>query len=224
MLLLAADTSGRNGSLALARVSAGQSSIEVIDVAPLASGTFSDQLVPQIATLLTHHGFGKSDLAAFAVVSGPGSFTGLRVGLAAIKALGDVLRKPIAAVSLLEAVASSGPNRKRILAALDAGRGDIYLGDYEMEPHPRMLSEGLLTRDESLAEAAGKMVVTPDAVLAGIFRLAGIHCDQIALPDSATIARLGWQHILRGETVGPEALEANYIRRTDAEIFSPPKR
>src|SRR5437868_15059114 len=103
MVLLALDTSGREGSLALARVTPGQAEVEVVEVVPLAGGTFSAQLIPQIAAALEKHGFRKSDFAGFAVVSGPGSFTGLRVGLAAVKALAEILRKPIAAVSLLEA-------------------------------------------------------------------------------------------------------------------------
>ena len=86
----------------------GQSEIDVLEVVPLTGGAFSAQLVPQIAALLEKHGHSKSDLGAFAVASGPGSFTGLRVGLAAIKALAEALQKPIAAISLLEAVACGG--------------------------------------------------------------------------------------------------------------------
>src|ERR1700675_5147311 len=138
MLLLAIDTSGKNGSIALARVSPGQSGIETLEVVSLDGGAFSAQLVPQIAKLLEKHGCSKNDLAAFAVVSGPGSFTGLRVGLAAIKALAEALKKPIAAVSILEAVAWSSKARGRVLGALDAGRGDVYVGDYELEPHVHM--------------------------------------------------------------------------------------
>jgi tRNA threonylcarbamoyladenosine biosynthesis protein TsaB len=227
-LLLAVDTSGKNGSLALARVTQGQSAneISVLEVVPLAGGAFSAQLVPQIAALLEKHGYGKNDLEAFAVASGPGSFTGLRVGLAAIKALAEALQKPIAAVSLLEAVACSGAAPGRVLAALDAGRGDVYAGDYELGPQlPTsvfMHSERLLSREEFVAESQGKAVITPDAALAKIIRAAGIQVALIDYPDSAVIARLGWEHLQRGQTVRPEELEANYIRHSDAEIFSKP--
>ena len=105
MLLLAVHTSGKNGSLALARVTAGRPEAGIVEAVPLAGGTFSAQLIPQISALLEKHGFSKKDLAAFAAVSGPGSFTGLRVGLAAIKGLAEGLQKPVATVSLLEAVA-----------------------------------------------------------------------------------------------------------------------
>jgi|SRR5580658_324977 tRNA threonylcarbamoyladenosine biosynthesis protein TsaB len=231
MLILAADTSGKQGSIALAECGA-PDTCAVIEVLPLAGGAFSAQLVPQIAALLEKHGHTKSDLGALAVVSGPGSFTGLRVGLAAIKALAEALQKPIVAVSLLEAVGCSGVLKGsahgRVLSALDAGRGDVYVGDYELGPSIRMNvqmhSEGLLSREEFLAEAKGKAVVTPDAGLAGAVGAAGIQVEQIEYPDSGLIARLGWEHLQRGDTVRPEELEANYLRHSDAEIFSKPAR
>ena len=223
MLLLAADTSGKNGSIGLARVAAGEPDVEILEIVPLAGGTFSAQLVPQISALLAKHGHSKSEIEAFAAVSGPGSFTGLRVGLAAIKALAEVLRKPIVTVSLLEAVACSSLNAGRVLAALDAGREQVYLGDYEVGPRPKMFSEQLLTRDEFLAASEGKTVTTPDGPLAEIARAAGIEVHHVAYPSGDVIARLGWSHFLHGETISPEDLDANYIRRSDAEIFSQPK-
>jgi tRNA threonylcarbamoyladenosine biosynthesis protein TsaB len=224
MLLLAVDTSGKNGSLALARTAPDQreSEISVLAVVPLAGGVFSAQLVPQIAALLKKHGHSKSDLGAFVVASGPGSFTGLRVGLAAIKALAEALQKPIVAISMLEAVACSGAARGRVLAALDAGRGDVYAGDYELDPQVLMHSERLLNREEFLADARGKAVVTPDAALAETVRAAGILVELIDYPNAGAIARLGWEHLQRGQTVRPEELEANYLRHSDAEIFSKP--
>lgn len=244
-LLLSVDTSGRNGSLALARVSADQIGIDICEVVGLTGGAFSAQLVPQIAALLKKYGYSKSDLSAFAVVTGPGSFTGLRVGLAAVKALAEVLQKPIAAISLLEAIAWSSrlyvDGRVRVLAALDAGRGEVYSGDYELEPCElevqvrmkiRKVSERLLSREEfvaelSVAEATRKTVVTPDAALADYLRTegsaSGIRIAQIEYPNSGVIVRLGWEHLRRGEAVPAEALEANYIRHSDAEIFSKPK-
>jgi tRNA threonylcarbamoyladenosine biosynthesis protein TsaB len=235
-LLLATDTSGKNGGIALALVTLGLSDVEIVEVVPLAGGAFSAQLVPQIGALLEKHGYRKSDLAAFAVVSGPGSFTGLRVGLAAIKALAEALQKPIAAISLLEAVAWSGTVHGiapgRILAALDAGRGDVYVGDYELGPRLRMRSERLLSREEFMAEAMAaetksvegtqKQVVTPDAVLAAMVQDAGMQAELIKYPNAGVIARLGWERLQRGQTVRPEELEANYIRHSDAEIFSKP--
>ena len=223
MILLAIDTSGKDGGIALARApedARAPSDLEILDVIPLEGGTFSAQLVPQIAGLLAGHGLNKEDIDFFAAASGPGSFTGLRVGLAAIKALAEVLGKPIAAVSRLEALARAAAIQGTVIAALDAGRGEVYTGIYQIEDGAHMQSERLLTNAELFAEAAGRVMVTPDARLAEMARAAGLRVDQVALPRSDAIARLGWEKIQKGETVSPEGLEANYIRRSDAEIFA----
>jgi tRNA threonylcarbamoyladenosine biosynthesis protein TsaB len=219
MLLLAADTSGKHGTIALARCGPG-TACNVVEVVPLEGGTFSAQLVPQIAALLAKHNFNKSDLDGFAVVSGPGSFTGVRVGLAAIKALAEVLGKPIAAVSLLEAIAVAGGVPGRVTAVMDGGRGELYAGEYEvLEDAGRLLGERLLSRAELLETAIGSTVVTADRALAAGAKGAGLPVQTIELPRSDVIARLGWQKIRAGRTVSPEALDANYIR-ISSQIFS----
>jgi tRNA threonylcarbamoyladenosine biosynthesis protein TsaB len=233
MLLLAIDTSGKNGSIALATIAHSHTRVEVIEVVPLDGGAFSAQLVPQIAHLLEKHGRSKNDLCGFAVVSGPGSFTGLRVGLAAIKALAEVLKQPIAAISLLEAVARGSASRGCLLAALDAGRREVYVGDYEIDSgNPATVSihsERLLSWERFLAEARGaksnsKAIVTPDSMLAEALRNDGIQVELIEYPNGGVIARLGWERLQRGETVLPEELRADYLGHSDAEIFSRPPR
>jgi tRNA threonylcarbamoyladenosine biosynthesis protein TsaB len=220
MLLLSTDTSGRQGSIALARATDGDQ-VEVIEVVPLAGGMFSAELVPQVAALLAKHGFTKKDIGGFAVASGPGSFTGLRVGLAAIKALAEVLAKPIAAVSLLEATALAGGVDGKVLAVLDAGRGDVYAGEYQIEgDSARFLAERLLSVEEVLADKRGATLVTSDQALAASARASGLAISLLEPVNAAAIARLGWKKIQAGDTVAPEQLEANYIRRTDAEIFA----
>jgi tRNA threonylcarbamoyladenosine biosynthesis protein TsaB len=223
MLLLATDTSGKHGSIALARAEDAltkSSKVEVIEVVPLAGGTFSAQLVPQIAALLAKHGLTKNDIGGFVVASGPGSFTGLRVGLAAIKALAEILGKPIAAVSLLEAAAVTSGLQGNVTALLDAGRGEVFVGEYEVAGDSvRVVAERLLSRKEVWAGARSKLV-TADAALANDAQRAGLSILTLEAVDAGTIARLGWRKILRGESVAPDELEANYIRRSDAEIFA----
>jgi tRNA threonylcarbamoyladenosine biosynthesis protein TsaB len=220
MLLLVTDTSGKNGSVALVQAEHA-SGVALIEVAALAGGTFSAQLVPQIAGLLAKHGLGKADIDAFVVVSGPGSFTGLRVGLAAIKALAEILGKPIVPVSLLEVVAVAGQTFGRVIAVLDAGRGDVYAGEYDVTGDSANLQpERLLSKDEFLSAASQMVVVTPNELLAGMAKEAGLSVVGIETPDTGKIARLGWRKLQRGEVVSPEQLEANYVRRTDAEIFA----
>jgi tRNA threonylcarbamoyladenosine biosynthesis protein TsaB len=248
MLLLVIDTSGKQGSVALVRAgeSADASKVETIGVAPLTGGTFSAQLVPQIAGLLAQHGLSKHDIGAFVVVSGPGSFTGLRVGLAAIKALAEILHKPIIPVSRLEVVAcdamfvaggSEGSAEPKIFpfaVALDAGRGQVFVGEFHFDLPASSRSgtvkgtrESLLTLPElaklKCAESL-RWVASPDAAVLDFLNAnllpphpSGVY--SVAQPNCAAIARLGWRKLQAGESVSPEQLEANYMRRSDAEMF-----
>jgi len=217
MLILGADTSGKNGSIALLRFGEGEP--QTLDLVPLEGGTFSAQLVPQISALLKKHGIKKEDFDAFAVASGPGSFTGLRVGLAAIKALAEVLDKPIAAVSRLEVIARSAEISGEVIAALEAGRNQVYAGFYTLEKgRSELVSEDLLSLPEFLSNAAGHPVITPDAKLAENARSRQLQTIFIPLPQADAIARLGHEKIQAGQTISPEALDATYIRLSDAEI------
>lgn len=252
MLILAADTSGKHGSIALvecASASTGPKAVNredrqektsspqsvtrrTLGLMPLEGGTFSAQLVPQIAELLSANGLDKNSIDAFAVVSGPGSFTGLRVGLAAIKALAEILQKPIAAVSVLEAIAfelsfdqSHRHARQNFLIALDAGRKEAYVGEYQSgERFPLCASESLLTFDE-LASRAGNIrlpIQTPDETLDQYFSESGdVRVSRIQRPDAAAFAGIGYEKLIAGKTVSPLELDANYIRRADAEIKRP---
>jgi len=219
MILLVVDTSGKNGSVALARADEGN--VSMIEVAPLTGGTFSAQLVPLIAALLSKHGISKTDIGAFIAVAGPGSFTGLRVGLAAVKALAEILHQPIVPVSLLEAVALASGALGKVVSALDAGRGEVYVGEYEVSAESALLlREQVLPKHEFLSTASGKTVSTPDATLAEMALAAGL---SLCLTDPVTIdatARLGWRKLQAGENVSPEQLDASYMRRSDAEMFT----
>jgi tRNA threonylcarbamoyladenosine biosynthesis protein TsaB len=218
MLLLVTDTSGRNGTVALAR--AENDDVQIVEVVPLAGGMFSAQLVPQIAALLQNQGFSKTQIDAFIVVSGPGSFTGLRVGLAAIKALAEILQKPIVPVSLLELVASDSRAQGNMVVALDGGRREVFFGAYKVAGESiQVLREELLSQADFVAAARDSTVLTPDAALATIAREAGLTVVTAQPPDSEMTARFGWQKLQAGATVPPEQLEANYMRRSDAEMF-----
>ncbi|HEY6765265.1 MAG TPA: tRNA (adenosine(37)-N6)-threonylcarbamoyltransferase complex dimerization subunit type 1 TsaB [Candidatus Sulfotelmatobacter sp.] len=224
MIVLSVDTSGKQGSIALARADS-CINCDVIETAALEGGTFSAQLVPQIASLLTKHGFSKSDIEAFVVVSGPGSFTGLRVGLAVVKALAEALKKPIAAVSLLETIAIAAGWKGRVIAALDAGRDEAYVGQYEVEGDTGagmaiMIGEELLTQAELFARVGGLQFVTTDSKLSEAAARAGVSAMLIGGRNAGSVAALGWRKIIRGEIILPEDLEANYIRRTDAELLA----
>ncbi|HEX3739529.1 MAG TPA: tRNA (adenosine(37)-N6)-threonylcarbamoyltransferase complex dimerization subunit type 1 TsaB [Terriglobales bacterium] len=223
MLILGVDTSGRDGSIALVKFE--QGSARTLEVVRLEGGTFSAQLVPQISDMLKRHGLTKRDLDGFAAVSGPGSFTGLRVGLAAIKALGEVLQKPVAAVSLLEAVARLSALQGDVMAALDAGRGEVYAADFQISGSQTTIShERLLTLAEFVSENKHRQIVTPEEKIAEFMRQESLRVIQIDRPRADFIARIGFEKIYAGEIIAPEALDANYIRRSDAEIKKPGDR
>ena len=221
MLLLSIDTSGKSGGITLAEGDEG--SFRIITSSAIAGGTFSAQLVPTLSSMLENHGFTANDVGGFVAVSGPGSFTGLRVGLSAIKGLAEVLQKPIATVSLLEALAVSSERQGRIAAALDAGREEIFWGVYDIRSqNAATMEEQLLSHVEffDAAKNAGSPLVTSDPTIFDLAHRAGIAAQKVERPGSETVARIGLHKLLAGETVGVEDLDENYIRLSDAEIFS----
>ena len=152
MLVVAVDTSGRNGSVALCRGDSGGS--EVLQLSTLEGGTYSERLLPEIAELLVRAKVAKTQLDVLVVVDGPGSFTGLRVGLSTVKAFCEVLKKPLVVVSMLEALAVHYGNEGEIVTTvLDAGRGEMYLGEYEVGGHgARPARESIAKVDEFVAQ------------------------------------------------------------------------
>ena len=135
MLLLVTDTSGKIGNVALVRAEDGSDSNDMSSDRSLAPGrgNFLRAACPADRGAARRSiDFSKTDIDALSWSSGPGSFTGLRVGLAAIKALAEILAKPIVPVSLLEVVAVASGREGKIEAVLEAGRGDVYAGQYEI--------------------------------------------------------------------------------------------
>ena len=126
VLVLALDTSSPSGSLAVLRDE------KVIGVVSTATGeVYSSRMFRELEFLLGELSLRMEEFELFAVAAGPGSFTGLRVGLAAVKGWAEVYRKPIAAVSALEAVAvQARSNAALIVPVLDARRGQLYFGLY----------------------------------------------------------------------------------------------
>ena len=221
MLTLAIDTSGPSGGITLAEADKG--SFRVIESAAIAGGTFSAQLIPTLAALLKKHGYGVKDLGGLAAASGPGSFTGLRVGLSAIKGLAETLHRPIATVSVLEALASLADRTGTIASAIDAGRKEIFLGLYKKSNGALIKQrEELLTQQDFLARLGTDrpaVIITSDPALAELVSSSHSAVLVVMPPGSEVMARIGAVKLLAGETVSVEALDANYLRRSDAEIF-----
>lgn len=226
MLVVAIDSSGRHGSIALCRGDVDR--FEVLQLTPLEGGTYSAVLMPRIAEALANHNINKTEIDGFVAVSGPGSFTGLRVGLSTVKALCEVLHKPLAIVSMLEAIALVyGKEGQTVTTLLDAGRGEAFAGEYQVAAgHARPLREyiGKLEAIQANITALATPILTPDAKVAEVLRSDGVRMSMVEAVRADEIGRIGIRKLLAGETVDPETTDANYIRRSDAEIFSTPKR
>jgi tRNA threonylcarbamoyladenosine biosynthesis protein TsaB len=216
MLLLAVDTSGRHGGITLAR--ADNDRFEVIESASIEGGTFSAELIPQIAQELTNHSLTPQQLQGLVVVTGPGSFTGLRVGLTAVKGLAEVLSVPIATVTALEVLLAAPNQQNETMAVIDAGRGEVYARLKRAE----FCEEVLLAISEAaeLAKSSNARIVTADAKLASKFTDAVV----IEYCSSEVAARIGFKKLLAGETVDVLVLDANYIRKSEAEYMQKLKR
>jgi tRNA threonylcarbamoyladenosine biosynthesis protein TsaB len=209
-LILAVDTTREYGSLALARGS------ELIGVMGLHSVTgFSTTLFGHMQELLAGHGVTLREIDCFAAASGPGSFTGVRVGLSAVKGLAEALGKPAVAVSNLEAVARFGSGWLRA-PLLDARRGDVYGGLYDDAGRP-VAGELVAKLDVwrgTLPE--GVTYISPDDFAAALPHVPFVRAPQAL---AGVVAQIAAERYARGEALDPVALDANYVRRSDAELF-----
>lgn len=227
MLICAIDTSGREGSLALAE--GNQRSFELLHLAPIAGRTYSARLIPMLSDSLAKTEKQKSEIGLLVVASGPGSFTGLRVGLSTVKALAEVMPVPVVAISVLEAIAFAAKKQGVVFTALDAQRNEVYVGEYDATD-----SAGIKTVHEALtpvpdflkwlsARNPVPVTYTPDGAIQASIKQSGSPAEHICRPTADLYARFGLQKYFAGDIVSIETLDANYIRRSDAEIFSAPK-
>src|SRR5579875_3021412 len=123
MRVLGMDTCGVEGSVALAEVEGQQ--LRLREQRQLAGRSCAEMLMPAIRALLETQGLAVKDLNAIVVVRGPGSFTGVRVGLSTAKGLAQAAALPVIGLSRLQVMAHAAGSRA---AALDAGRGEVYFG------------------------------------------------------------------------------------------------
>jgi tRNA threonylcarbamoyladenosine biosynthesis protein TsaB len=229
MKILLIDTCGATGSIALVGAASSPAT------ASLPGRSAAERLVPAIHSLAASSGISLAELDAVAVVHGPGSFTGERVGLSAAKGLCHALNLPLVAISRLAVLASlaqppdrvphsSRPHRDEwvhhVHALLDAGRGEFYSGLYA---NGLCLREALIPRDQLLAEAGREpqqlFVVCEPTVAQSIAELAP---QLVAEPTAADALPLALARIQQRAFDDPATIDANYLRRTDAEIFAKP--
>jgi len=207
-VILAIDTTSEFGSMALVEESgsvAGELSMRSPD-------GFSHVLYGHLRAFLDAHALRLGDISCLACAAGPGSFTGVRVGMAAVKGLAEATGKPATAVSNLQALACFGELPLRA-TLLDARRGDIfgavYNGALEI-----VRPEVVIKLDEWLATLPKENI---EIVSNQTFP--GIPLREAPRELAPAIGRIAAQRLQRGEAGDPALLDANYVRRSDAELF-----
>jgi len=196
----------------------------------------------QLEFLLRELSLTMDDFDLFTVANGPGSFTGLRVGLTAVKGWAEVHGKPIAAVSTLEAVAvQSRSGVGRLVPVLDARRGQVYFAFYQRATslqHSTPTLEGreqvgapaeLVQQLESGWNGTDVTIATPvpELVRVSLSRCetgqeapgqGRVRIEEVSPVLAPYIGRLGASHAEQGRLTDPLKLDANYIRPSDAEV------
>ena len=231
-MILAVDTSSPSGSLALLR------DTTVLGWQVSSDEPYSAGLLRDTKELLHCSHMSLEEIELFAVNAGPGSFTGLRVGLTTVKAWAEVWQRPIAAVSGLEAMAiqasrSAAPD-SAIAAVLDARRGQIFGGLFRRRGGDaamldRIGDEVLTTSDEFLqslrtqiGEVCGLSIacISPELIQPALERQGLGYCriEVVSNQLAPFLGELGYAKAIRGDVVDALHLDANYIRRSDAEM------
>lgn len=234
MLILGLETATAACTVAL--VEDGRLLTELTVVSPR---VHSARLMPLVAQAFAEAGRDRGQLSAVAAGVGPGSFTGLRIGLSAAKSLAFALGVPCVPVGTLAAIAAGvtpQPGGALVAPLLDAKRGDVYAALY------RVLSEQAdpaALAAPQLEEVAPPVLVPLADWLEQLERLRGAQPVYLAgdvvpeslpqwavplpsglrLPRGWAVAALGYQAAARGQTVAPEALSPVYLRRSEAEIL-----
>jgi tRNA threonylcarbamoyladenosine biosynthesis protein TsaB len=230
MHFILVDTADARGCVALFR------DAQLLELAShSAEQEFSSWLLPAVRDLLSREALSLADLDAYAVCSGPGSFTGLRVGLTTVKAWAEVFQKPIVAVSRLEALAlwqlpTASTRSSYVAASFDARRNQVFAAVYDgegvaVEPETVIRLENFLTNLDDICGTWPVLWRTPDPQLLEAeprwaFRKSkGDTLEPVQPPFAVQLGALAHQKLRTGQTTDAVSLDANYLRRSDAELF-----
>jgi tRNA threonylcarbamoyladenosine biosynthesis protein TsaB len=213
-ILLGVDTCGPVGSIALAELAGWE--MELLGEAQISGGELSVRLVQGIADLLAIAGAGGGILTGITAVVGPGSFTGIRIGLAAVKAIAEARGLPVVTVSRLALLAELG---QVPCSVLDAHRGQFYCGMYEGGE----VREMLLTAGEinSMGGLAGRVAVCEETVAQLLEELYGEpEIVRVAAPAASDALRFSLTKWRAGELADVASLDGCYLRGADAKVSS----
>ena len=202
MLTLGIDTSTRVSSVALCD---GEKILGEVDIN--VGMTHSEGLVPQLEVLLERTHIQKSELELIAVSRGPGSFTGLRIGMATAEALAYSLKIPLRAVDTLEAISYNLPVAGVLLVpVLDAQTGNLYVGQY-------LWDQGRLAEVEPVSILLGECHRIPKKE--GF--LVAMAPESARMPRASSVAILAQENYEPGDLYDYFGMEPFYIRRSEAE-------
>ena len=223
MLILAVDTTTPSGSVALLEDEKllGEANIE-------SAATHSARLLRAVDFLIGAYGRDIRAIDAFAVAAGPGSFTGIRIGLGAVKALAFASGRPVAPVSTLLALATklSSDGARLVAPLLDAKKGEIYAALFEAGRSglAELIPQGAYGPDAFFARLPARRVIAFAGSGLAMYRakLLPYVRNKARFPQrsafiAAEVGRIGRGAILQGKGVGAAELEPIYFRRSQAE-------
>lgn len=244
-VLLALETSGKSGSVAILRDEAGSLFCDMEYLSP-ESGS-AKTLAPAIERLMAKNKLAMHSLAAIALLTGPGSFTGLRVGVATAKTMAYALKIPIVEIDTLDVIALQCPvTSASVFAVFDAYRGQVFCAEYSIQSvstptrFEKLSVTEILDIDVLLSRAQQRVVALPTVDFCGpgcdrirkylidpenmelavsaipLARMRWIDGSETA-PLAESVARLGYVKLLAGNTLDPFCLQPRYFRGSAAE-------
>ena len=230
MRILAVDTATRSCSVAVT-----ENESVLGEVTKVSEQTHSKHLLEMVHAVIREAGLTLSDLDGFAVTRGPGSFTGLRIGISSIKGLALAVNKPVVGISSLLALAQQvrahaqqiPPTSHLVCPWIDARKGEVYVSVYRCDPDAltpeqkeRVLAphEALQYIDSACIFVGSGAILYRDIITDKLGDLAGFAPDDCHTIQASTVAYLGLKQFDSGEAGEVADLVPYYIRKSDAEL------
>ncbi len=224
MLILEVETATPRGSVSLVDEKG-----VILEHDSSGAATHATWLLPAIRDLLEKAGISLEEVDGFAVSAGPGSFTGLRIGLSTIKGLCLATGKPVVAVPTLDAMAELAGSRQQLICPLlDARKKEVYAALYRHLPGEKIRRESryLVMAPRALAEEIGEAVfflgngvdLYRDLLAELLEEKATFSSAELRHPRASLVGRIGLNLLQRGQSAHYDELEPLYVRPSEAEL------
>jgi tRNA threonylcarbamoyladenosine biosynthesis protein TsaB len=187
----------------------------------------SERLMPSIEWLLKASGISIKEIDAFAVSIGPGSFTGLRIGLSTAKGFAFATGRPLVPVRTLDAFARTMPFCRHIICPmLDARKNEVYAALYRWDDDicTKLMPEASIKPDELLKDITGPVVFMGEGakiyknVISDLLNTKAMFAPLQMSPSASTVAEIAIEMMKQGITADPVSLTPYYIRKSEAEV------